>query len=194
MLQQHRKDESAGIVVCCISLPAVRDREDRVLEHSIIVSHATKVIQLQFRQLIQRFLNHARRELDFWTLHTIAWDPRETFHITLRHSLPDHLPREQVSAFAYGVAYRRSVQQFDCLVRDGTWILKWDQRASAVVQQLDRVPIRSRDDRLARTQCIRQRSGNYLRFMPIRSDVDVRGADEFDHFFGTDEAVVEDNL
>src|ERR1700677_2277262 len=56
------------------------------------------------------------------------------------------------------------------------------------------MPIGSRDDRLPRAQCIGKRAGNNLRFMPVRSDVNVRGADEFDHLLGTDEAVVEDHL
>ncbi len=115
-------------------------------------------------------------------------------HVTLRHPFPDHLPRVQISALAHGMAYRVSVQKLDGLLRDGIGILERNQGSPAVVQQLDGMPVRSRDNRLARAQCVRQRSRNHLRFMAIRSDIDVGGADEFGHLFRAGEAVVEDYL
>ena len=115
-------------------------------------------------------------------------------HVTLRHSFPDHVAREQVGAFAHGMAQRRSIQKFDGLLRDGVGILEGNQRAAAVVQQLDRMPVGSRDDRLARPQRIGKRPGNHLRLVAIGSDVDVGGANELRHLLRTDEAVVEDHL
>src|ERR1700674_534340 len=56
------------------------------------------------------------------------------------------------------------------------------------------MPIWSRDNRLARSEGIGQRAGNDLRFMAIRSDVDIRSADELGHFLRAGKAVVEDNL
>ena len=150
--QQHCKNERARIVVRGVSLAAVRDRKDRVLQHSGVIGQPIQVIQFQLRQLIQRSCGVMRAEN--WTLGLSMRSLRtraETLHVTLRHSLPYHLPREQISAFAHGVTNRRSVEEFDCLLRDRVGILEWNQRAPAVVQQLDRVPIRSRNDRLART-------------------------------------------
>src|SRR5579864_4157242 len=70
-----------------------------------------------------------------------------TIHVTLRHSLPYHFPREQVSTFAHSVTNRGSVEEFNRLLRNRIRILKWDKRAPAVVQQLDRMPIGSGNDR-----------------------------------------------
>ena len=79
-----------------------------------------------------------------------------------------------------------------CAMASG--ILKRDQRAPPVVEQFDCVPVWRRDDRLARAQRIRQRSGNNLRLMAVGSDVNVGGANELQHLFRADEAVVEDHL
>src|SRR5882762_5053863 len=51
--QHNSKYQSAGVVVRGISLSAVRDREDRVLQHPSVVGHPIQMIQFQFRQLIQ---------------------------------------------------------------------------------------------------------------------------------------------
>ena len=56
------------------------------------------------------------------------------------------------------------------------------------------MPVGRRDDRLARTERIRKRPGNDLRLMPVRRDVDVRGADIFNHLFRADKTVLEDHL
>src|SRR5208282_1531351 len=153
-----------------------------------------QVIQLQFRQLTQGLPKQLGRELYFWIFHAIATHSCETFHVALRDSFPDHFAGKQVGALPHRVANRGRVQQFNRLLRDRGRILEWDQRASAVVQQLDRVPIRSRDDRLARAQCIGKRAGNHLRFIPVGRDVNVGGANELNHFLGTYEAVMEDYL
>src|SRR5271165_3064349 len=192
--QQHCKNESARIVVGGISLPAVRDRENRMLQHPSVVGHPVKVTQLQLWQLTQRFLNQMRGELDFWAFHAITSYPRETFHVALRHSFPDRIAGEEISPFAHPMTNRRCVQQFNRLLRNRVWILEWHQRAPAVVQQLDRMPIGSGDDRFACPKRISQRSGDDLCLIPVRSDVNVGGADELNHFLGTDEAVMEDDL
>ena len=93
-----------------------------------------QVIQFQLRQLVQRFPDHARRKLNMRILHVVAAHPRESFHITLRNSFPDHLARKQISAFTHGMAYRGSIQKFDRLLCDRVGILEGDQRTSAVVQ------------------------------------------------------------
>ena len=139
-------------------------------------------------------MRHPGRELHFGTLHAITAYPRETLHVTLRNSFPHHLPGEEISALTHGVAYRGGVEEFDCFLRDSIRILEGHESAAAVVQQFNRVPIGSRNDRFACTQCIGQRSGNHLRFVPVRRDVNVGGTNELDHLFRADEAVVEDHL
>src|ERR1039458_3326392 len=42
---------------------------------------------------------------------------------------------------------RWSIQELNRFLRHRVGILEWDQRASAIVQQLDRMPVWSRDDR-----------------------------------------------
>src|SRR5205814_3442419 len=103
------------------------------------------------RQLTKRFFSQARGELDFWTLHAVATNARKTFHITLRYPLPYHLPREQVSAFAHGVTNGRSIQKFDRLTRDCIGILERNERASAIIQQLERVPVGRGNDHFSCT-------------------------------------------
>src|SRR5207245_6594503 len=80
------------------------------------------------------------------------------------------------------------------LFRDSARILEWHQCSAAVVQHLDRMPIRSRDDRLTCSQSISQRAGHYLCLMTVRSDVNIRGTYELNHLLRADEAVVEDHL
>ena len=92
------------------------------------------------------------------------------------------------------MAYRGGVEEFDCFLRDSIRILEGHERAAAVVQQFNRVPIGSRNDRFACTQCIGQRSGNHLRFMPVGRDVNVGGTNKLDHLFRADEAIVEYHL
>jgi hypothetical protein len=58
----------------------------------------------------------------------------------------------------------------------------------------DRVPVGRRHDRFACAERVRERPGNYLSLMAIRGNVNVRGADELDHFVWTDETVVEDHI
>ncbi len=53
LTQQDGKNKSTCIVVCGVSLPAVRDRKDRVLEYPSVIGHPIQMIQFQFRQLIQ---------------------------------------------------------------------------------------------------------------------------------------------
>ena len=72
--QRRRKNKSASIIVCCIALSAIRYRENRVLQHSRAIGDPTEMIQVQFRQLVQRLLSRARGELDLWTLHAVAAD------------------------------------------------------------------------------------------------------------------------
>src|SRR5271168_3707593 len=131
--QLHSENQGARIVVGGISLFAVGDGEDGVLQYSGVVGQAMQVIQLQLWQLIQRFLAGPRRKLNLWILHAIAAHPRETLHVTLGHSLPDHFTREQVSAFTHGMAYRWRIQEFDGFARNRTRILERDQRATAIV-------------------------------------------------------------
>src|SRR5579863_1772070 len=151
LLQHNCEKECASIVVGGVSLCVVRDGEDCVLQHSGVIGQPVKVLQVQSRQLIQCFLCNAGGEPHLWSLHAVATNVYKTFHVTLRHSFPDHLAREQVSTLTHGVAYCRGIQKIHCLSRDSIGILEGNQRATAVVQQLDRMPIWGRDDCLART-------------------------------------------
>ncbi len=112
----------------------------------------------------------------------------------MRDPFPYHLAGEKVRTLTHGVAYRGGVEEFDCFLRDSIRILEGHENAAAVVQQFNRVPIGSRNDRFACTQCIGQRSGNHLRFMPVRRDVNVGCTNELDHLFRADEAIVEYHL
>ena len=57
------------------------------------------------------------------------------------------------------------------------WIVKRNNHASLIRQQLLGMPVGRGDDCLAGSKRDGQRAGDNLRFLPIGSDVDVRGAD-----------------
>ena len=56
------------------------------------------------------------------------------------------------------------------------------------------MPVGSRDDRFARTQRIRKRTGDHLRLVAIRCDVYVRRTNELDHLLRANEAIVKDHI
>lgn len=118
MVQQHRENERASVVIGGISLSVIRDREDGVLQNSRVISQPVQMVQFNFRQVIQRLLSRASGELDLRTFHAVAPDSCKTCHITLRYPLPDHFPREQISAFTHSVAVSRGIQKFDRLLCD----------------------------------------------------------------------------
>src|SRR5438477_5195443 len=129
-LQLHCENKRPSIVVGGISLTVVWNREDRVLEHSSVVSQLIDVLQVQFRQLIKRLIDRTGRELNMRNLHAFAANPRKTSHVALRYSFPDHLPRVLVGPFAHGMPYGRRVQEFDCLLCDGTRILERNESSA----------------------------------------------------------------
>jgi hypothetical protein len=53
LFQLHSQYESAGVVVGGISLFAVRDGKDGMLQHSGVISHPAQMVQFERRQLIQ---------------------------------------------------------------------------------------------------------------------------------------------
>ncbi len=77
----------------------------------------------------------------------------EARHVTSGDVLPDHPARILVSAVAHTVASRRVSSNSTVLraMASGSW----DKRPTVVVQELDRVPVRRRDDRFACAQRIR---------------------------------------
>ena len=66
-------------------------------------------------------------------LHAVAAHPRETPHVPLCNTLPDHIARKQVSPFARRVAQRGCVEKFDGLVRNRNRVLEGNQRPPAVI-------------------------------------------------------------
>ncbi len=57
-----------------------------------------------------------------------------------------------------------------------------------------RVPVRSGDDRLACSQRNGQRAGNNLRLLPVRRDVDIRGAYMLHKLFRAHKAIVQNQM
>ena len=62
LLQHHREDEGARVVVGGIALASIRDGKDRMLQHSRVIGQRIQMIEFQFRQLIQSSLGVARAE------------------------------------------------------------------------------------------------------------------------------------
>ena len=85
-------------------------------------------------------------------------------------------------------------QQTNHLAGNGRRITKRHQHPPLLGQQFSGVPVRGRDHGFARAKSISERAGGDLRFVEIRSDVEVRRADELFEFFEFDEAVVKDDV
>src|SRR5580658_4807109 len=114
---------------------------------------------------------------------------REGIHIRMRDPAPDHLAPVNVSTPAHFLTCRFVVQEFNCRSRDRNWILERYQHSAPVIQKFGCVPVRSRDDRLAGAQGIRQGSRYSLCFESIRSNVNVGGTDQRSHFVRADKPV-----
>ena len=93
-------------------------------------------------------------------------------------------------ALAHGVTLRIVFKQGKNGVRYRAWILKWDDYSPALCKQFFGVPIRSGYNRFSCSKSDRERSGNHLRLMPVRRDVDVRRANMLNKFFVIHEAIV----
>src|SRR5712692_2934518 len=73
-------------------------------------------------------------------------------------------------------------------------IAEWHQHASFFGKHLFSIPVGRRDNCLAGAQRVGERAGSDLRSVKIRSNINVRRADELDEFLQTDKSVVEDHL
>ena len=80
----------------------------------------------------------------------------EGMHIRLRCPVPHHLACVEVSVPAHCLTCRIVVQKFNCRCCDRHRIHKGDQRSASIGQEFGRVSVRSRNDRLAGAQGIRQ--------------------------------------
>ena len=93
--------------------------------------------KFQRGQAIERFLRAPRRELNARDFQAVTTRARKAIHVPLRHSFPNHVARKKVAALSHGVADRRGIQKFDRLLSNRARILKRDERAPAIIQQLD---------------------------------------------------------
>ena len=107
---------------------------------------------------------------------------------------PDHLAAGHVRPLAHGVASAFVAQQAADLARHRARIPERDEHAAAIGEQLLCMPIRRRNHGFAATERIGERARGDLRFVEIRRDVKVRGADELLQIFKFYEPVVEDDV
>ena len=56
LLQHHRQNQGAGVVVRAIALGEIRHREAGVLKDAGRIAHAIQVVELQVRQLLWLFI------------------------------------------------------------------------------------------------------------------------------------------
>ncbi len=126
---------------------------------------------------------------------------RSCFHAPCRNFPCSGGPRRARSCL--GPASRRA-----CASRSCAWAAKecrsrrrrWrrigegNENAALFGKQLLGVPVRRRDDRLARTERVGQRAGGDLRFVEVGREVDVGGAYELLEFLERDEPVVKNDL
>ncbi len=69
------------------------------------------------------------------------------------------------------------VQEFHGFSGNCFRIIEWNQRAALLVQQLDRMQVWRRNDCFASTQGVCKRTGNDLRFVLVRRNVNIRRPD-----------------
>src|SRR3982751_2594562 len=79
-------------------------------------------------------------------------------------------------------------------MRDSAGIAEWNQDAAIVCKKFGSVPIRCRYDSFARAERVRKRSRSDLSLIEIRSDVNVRSADELLQVLQVHETVIEDDV
>ena len=127
-------------------------------------------------------------------LQAISASSHEGPHVRLCYPVPDHVASIKVSTFAHCLAGRIVVQEFNCRICDGGWVLEGNQRPAPIAQEFGGVPVRSRDDRLSGAQGVRECSGYGLCLVAVRRDVNVGRTNQRSHFLRADEPVVEDNV
>src|SRR5260221_10984305 len=93
--------------------------------------------------------------------------------IALCCPLPGHRSTARIGTLTHGLAPCLVGQQSRDLAADGSGVTERNQDAASVGEQLARVPIGCRDDRLAEPEAVGQRARRHLRLVKIRRDVDV---------------------
>lgn len=121
-------------------------------------------------------------------------DALEALHIPLCYAIPHHVPRVEVRALAHGISGGVIVQKFHRGCRDGVRLVKRNQRAAFVGQELERMQVGRRNNRFAGAQRVRQSARDNLGFVFVRSDVNVRRPDKFNHLLRIYKAIPKNHV
>ena len=115
----------------------------------------------------------------------------ESGHVALCRALPSHGSADGVGTLAHRLPPRGIGEQLRNFLADRGRIAEGNDDATAVIQQLQRVPIRRRNHRLPQSEAVGQRTRRHLRFVEIRRDVNVAHRNEFEQRRLIDELVEE---
>ena len=142
LVEQHRENEGAGVVVRAVTFGKIGHGEYGMLENARRICHPRKMVQLQLRQLALLLVERFRRK--GFSRQYRLFDPGqiEGPHVKPRHVAPDHLAPQLVSVLAHGVAARIVAQQADHLACNGLGVAKRHQHATIFRQQFSSVPVR----------------------------------------------------
>ena len=149
LLQQHRQQQGAGVVVGAVPLREIGDGVGGVLEHPRRVGHPRQVVEPPVGQLGLLLGEGAdRQRLERLVLAAEA-GLLERLHVVPCGLLPDHLAAEPVGLLAHRSPPRLVAQQPADLPRQRLRVGERHEHPAAVGQQLLGVPVGRRDDRLA---------------------------------------------
>ncbi len=125
-----------------------------------------------------------------------AFEPRplKTRHIHFGDIRPDHLPAIHVGILAHCMPLRFIGQQIDNFASDCAGVVKRNQPATILRQQLLGMPVRGGNDGFAASKGIRKCARRDLRLVKVWRHVQIGGADELFQLLGFDKPVVKDHI
>ncbi len=190
----HRSHDS-GTSVVVRAVPEVRIGYgvDGMLQNPRIIRENPQVPQIDLRQTGIRDrlgANECPRRLPAVDLHRAVQDPQ----ILAAHLSPDHLAPELVGVLPDAVASVLVPQQFQQGFTQRFLIPEGNQDATFIGEHLFGVVVRRRNDRLARGNGVRQRSGDDLLLRQVGRHVDVGSDQETQQLFQRHVLIAEDHM
>ena len=118
----------------------------------------------------------------------------ESLDITASHMTPDHLATIFIRFMLYGSKFVRMIQQINNLTGELNMITEGEQPALTVSEQLLSMPVWCGYYGFAHTQCISERTGNNLRLIQVRRDVNISCADKLQQILIRHKVIVKNNM
>ena len=161
-----------------------------MLKQAGIVAHRKKVAQLHVRRrraVRDRDRPRTRDHLEPVTLARML----KRGEVTLGRAFPCHRSADGVGALAHRLPAGGIGEQACYFLADRRGIAERNDDATAVIQQLQRVPVGGRNHGLAQSEAVGKRARSHLRLVEVRRDIDVAHRNKFQQRRLIDELVEE---